>query len=326
MSLSVVVIGRNEEAHIAQCLRSVIDAANRAGGAEIVLVDSASTDGTVAIARSCGIRVISLNPTREMSASAGRFVGFHKTGGELIMFVDGDTVIDRDWFRLAIPYFEQPEIAGIMGYLNDFDAKGQILPYVGHRSSEVRTCHWLRGIGMYRRAAMDAAGTFNPYLVIEEEAELAMRLRKGGWRLLSVPDEMGNHLHGAAASDSVFSESHRRRFVWIGRTLRYSLSAGTGMRFIFERNLPTIAFVVAIVCFGSAATFSLMGHRLVAGVTVAGLALGLAAIGIKKASFLGPLLYVGQHCLILGGMLRVLTSQVKDPRDYPLDVIEPETP
>ena len=128
-SLSVVVIGRNEEARIAQCLRSVMAAAAQVGGAEIVMVDSASGDRTVEIARSCGVRVLSLNSDWEISASAGRFVGFHKTQGELVMFVDGDTVIDREWFRVAMPYFNQADVAGVMGHLNDLDAHGKELPY-----------------------------------------------------------------------------------------------------------------------------------------------------------------------------------------------------
>ena len=181
-SLSIVIISKNEEAHIDQCLHSVLAAAAEIGGAEIIMVDSRSTDCTVKIAHSCGVRVLSLNPAWEMSASAGRFVGFHQTRGELVMFVDGDTVIDRDWFRVAIPYFHQADVAGMMGYLNDFDAQGQKLPYVGKRSKQVSTRPWLRGIGLYRRAAMIQVGTFNPYLSEEEEAELAFRLRRRGWR------------------------------------------------------------------------------------------------------------------------------------------------
>lgn len=52
MSLSIVVITRNEEANIAACLRSV------AFADEVVVVDSGSTDATVAIAREMGARVV----------------------------------------------------------------------------------------------------------------------------------------------------------------------------------------------------------------------------------------------------------------------------
>src|SRR5262245_7123776 len=111
-SLSVVIIGRNEETYITDCLRSALTAVDRAGGAEVVYVDSASTDRTVELARALGIRVISLRPHWELSPSAGRYVGFHHTSGELIMFVDGDTALDPDWLRNAIPWFDRPEVSG----------------------------------------------------------------------------------------------------------------------------------------------------------------------------------------------------------------------
>ena len=52
MSLSVVLITHNEEANIAACLQSV------AFADELVVVDSGSTDATVAIARELGARVV----------------------------------------------------------------------------------------------------------------------------------------------------------------------------------------------------------------------------------------------------------------------------
>src|SRR5215510_6336916 len=79
-SLTVIVIGRNEEAYITDCLRSALAAAAQAGGAEVVYVDSASTDRTMGLARALGVRVISLRPEWELSPSAGRHVGFHHIG------------------------------------------------------------------------------------------------------------------------------------------------------------------------------------------------------------------------------------------------------
>src|SRR6185503_13514593 len=53
VDLSVIVITRNEEANIAECLASV----GFAG--EIVVVDSASTDSTAHIAQQAGAKVVS---------------------------------------------------------------------------------------------------------------------------------------------------------------------------------------------------------------------------------------------------------------------------
>ena len=45
--ISIVIIGRNEEQSIRKCLTAASTAAEQIGGAEIIFVDSASTDKTV---------------------------------------------------------------------------------------------------------------------------------------------------------------------------------------------------------------------------------------------------------------------------------------
>jgi glycosyltransferase involved in cell wall biosynthesis len=322
-SLSIIVIARNEEVRILQCLQSLKNAAAEVGGAEIILIDSASTDRTVEIARSYGVRVVSLNSNWDLSASAGRFVGFHKTNGELVMFVDADSVIDRHWFRTSIPYFRQSEVAGVMGYLRDFDAQGQELSYVGHRITRVVTSPWLRGIGIYRRRAMDEVGTFNPYLTEEEEAELAFRLRRRGWQLLNVPHKMGDHLRGATLTDYLRRKIHYRRFAPIGRTLRYAVSAGNGMLFVFERLRPMIRFAIGTLVLLVGITLSFLGHRLVEGVTLATFGTAFLWISTKRRTLLGPVLYFAQNSLTLYGLIvGFLTTKIKDPRNYPLDAVE----
>jgi len=53
------------------------------------------------------------------------------------------------------------------------------------------------------------------------------------------------------------------------------------------------------------------------------LLLGNVAIAIKKRSLLGPLDYIVTHGLALFGLITgSLNARIKDPRDYPLDVID----
>jgi len=51
MQLSVIIITRNEEANIAECIQSVQFAD------EVIVLDNASTDNTVQVARSLGANV-----------------------------------------------------------------------------------------------------------------------------------------------------------------------------------------------------------------------------------------------------------------------------
>src|ERR1044071_10482116 len=86
----VVVIGRNEGERLRRCFESLGSLARRA-----VYVDSGSTDGSIALARSFGAEVVELPADRPFTAARARNAGvdrlvanFPKTG--LVQFVDGD--------------------------------------------------------------------------------------------------------------------------------------------------------------------------------------------------------------------------------------------
>jgi glycosyltransferase involved in cell wall biosynthesis len=324
VSLSVVVIGKNEEAYLARCLRSVAAAVEQVSGAEVVYVDSASTDRTVEIARSFGIRVLSLKPEWKLSPAAGRFVGFHHTSGELILFVDADTEVEQDFLRHAIPWFQQSQVAGIAGHLADVDEGGQPLPWVGERSAHTQDVAWLRGgCSLYRRSAMDQAGTFNPHLTVEEEAELALRLRRCGGRLLQIPHPVGCHLRGTVATDHIVRLWRHGRILGTGRTLRYACRAGNGTRFLYERFRWTLMFAVWLIVFCLGGILLMVGEEELAAAVALLLTAWLIAVTVKKRDPFGPLNYVALHGSFFVGLLAgAVITRVRDPQDYPLNVVE----
>src|SRR5688500_8942053 len=115
-SISIVIIGRNEESGIARCINAAKVAADQIGGAEMIYVDSASTDNTVEIARSLNVKVLSVPADLRLCPSAGRFVGSQRATGEYLLFLDADTLIYKDFLATAITRFESdPTIGGING-------------------------------------------------------------------------------------------------------------------------------------------------------------------------------------------------------------------
>ena len=93
-TLSIVLIARNEEAHLRRCLESVRGLAD-----EIVLADTGSTDGTVAIARECGARVLHVEWQDDFSAA--RNVTLEAATGDWILSIDADeSIAARDHARI----------------------------------------------------------------------------------------------------------------------------------------------------------------------------------------------------------------------------------
>ncbi len=86
-SLSVIVITKNEEANIKECLESVSQIAE-----EIIIVDSKSTDNTVAIARKF-TRKISTGTFRDYKEK--REEGLKKATNNWVLFLDADERVSQ---------------------------------------------------------------------------------------------------------------------------------------------------------------------------------------------------------------------------------------
>ncbi len=82
MKLSAVIIARNEEKHIAKCIKSL------SFSDEIIVVDNKSTDSTIRIAKELKATVYS--HSAENSFSELRNFAVQKAHGEWLLFVDAD--------------------------------------------------------------------------------------------------------------------------------------------------------------------------------------------------------------------------------------------
>jgi GT2 family glycosyltransferase len=197
--LGIVVIGRNEGERLIRCLRSV------AGGSElIVYVDSHSHDDSVSHARAAGAEVVELDPGVPITAARARNAGFHRLL-ELhpdlvyIQFLDGDCEVQPTWLQVARRYLQANADVGVV---------------CGRRRERFRTasCYnrlvdmeWDTPVGetlacggdaMMRTEALQRVGGFDARLIAGEDPELCLRIRRSGFRIVRLDEEMT--LHDAA--------------------------------------------------------------------------------------------------------------------------------
>ena len=188
---SVVVIARNEAAVIDRSLAAIVSA--MAGRSyEILLVDSDSTDGTIEIAARHPVGIVQLDPRAPMRPSVGRWVGFRLTRGEFVLFVDGDSIVSREWVDEAETTMRaRPELAGVDGWRQE--VLGQERDILMAPTSLGAEPLYLQGTALFSRAAIERAGGMNPFLASLEERELAARLRKAGYRMWRLERPMAWH-------------------------------------------------------------------------------------------------------------------------------------
>ncbi len=327
--VSIVIIGRNEEKSITKCFDAAISAAEEIGGGEIIYVDSASTDNTVSVAKSFGVRIVEMKETMKLSPSAGRYVGTQFAKGEFILFVDADTLIYPKFLSNALNHFDKnTELAGVNGWIDDLDENGENLSGIEERSHEITASKWLRGPAcFYRKSALEECGSFNPNLLVEEEAELGLRLLKNGWKLSILPIPMACHtrcfhLQSLKSLALTFKRDIEvNRIGAVAKTISYAFKGGFGLSFCWLRLKTTLLFSTLIV----AILISLIVPSDFYPLTLSCFAIIIAGLTvlIKKRSLHQTLVFFANKFLsVIDIALGFRKFYLFDPLIYQLDVKE----
>jgi glycosyltransferase involved in cell wall biosynthesis len=197
-ALAVVIIGRNEGERLRRCLLSVEKMLRPEGGIEVVYVDTASQDGSAEMVERERIRTIRLFP-RALSAALARNAGWRAVSAPFVLFLDGDSQIERDFAVRALPNFKDPKVAIVWGRLREAYPSASLYNRLMHvqwiclRTLPEGPCFYGTGIGLVRRSALEAVGGFNDKMVAGENTEMGRRIQSAGYVVLHLALPMVRH-------------------------------------------------------------------------------------------------------------------------------------
>jgi cellulose synthase/poly-beta-1,6-N-acetylglucosamine synthase-like glycosyltransferase len=198
-------------------------------------VDSDSADRTVAVAARYPVTIVKLPSSEHLSPSAGRYAGTQASSGETLLFVDGDMILCDGWIRAMMDALADPELGGVSGILY-WVKPGEPLHTGAPYRSQPGEQSFLGGAAAYRRAALEAAGTFHPFLRGEEERELGYRLRRKGYHLRRINAPMAYHMAKPRTRSEV--EEKARYFTGVGQIMRhYGINTLTAELLIAQRAM-----------------------------------------------------------------------------------------
>ena len=245
-NIGIVIVTYNSCADIGRCL----DAA-QGSGAEIVVVDNASSDETLAEVRSRGVRVVA-NPTnRGFAAAVNQGFAALTTPYVLLLNPDAEVLEGLDALRAAC---DLPGSAGAGGKLVDAKGSAQIgfmirqLPTPLNLTLEVlllnralpnnRINRKYRGLELNYNNRIPAEQPAGAFLMVRreiwqelggfdegffplwfEDVDFCRRVRDRGYQLYYVPEAVARHRGGHSISQL---SVEKRRIYWYGSLLRYS--------------------------------------------------------------------------------------------------------
>jgi len=170
---------------------------------EVIIVDSSSTDGTFDLAKRFPVKYL---PIPERSRVKARNVGCRHAAGDIIAYIDDDTVVQEDWSTHLLESYEDESIGGV---------GGRVLPYGVNKASFVPSKNYDVGkvfddgmvlgnfdlpisrlievdtfIGCnmsFRRELLMKIGGFDENFksnCFREESDICTRLKKSGYKLV----------------------------------------------------------------------------------------------------------------------------------------------
>lgn len=204
--ISVVIPAYNADRTLTRCLDALLAQSAPAAGYEIIVADDGSTDMTRAIAERYAardgaprVRVVS---QANGGAGAARNLGARHASGDLLLFLDGDSVPDTHWVEaMALP-FADPAVAGASGekktHQTNLWARFIQIEYdfKYDRIAAHPTIDFVdSSTAGYRRDVFLANGGFDPGLKEAEDVELSFRLAEQRYRMVLIRDAIVYHTH-----------------------------------------------------------------------------------------------------------------------------------
>ena len=110
--LSIIIPTHNEENYLPKLLKCIKKQDHK--DYEIIVGDSFSTDKTIKIARNYGCRIIK-DLVQSGGPARGRNSGAKKARGEMLLFLDADSMIDASFISTALKEMKERslDVAGI---------------------------------------------------------------------------------------------------------------------------------------------------------------------------------------------------------------------
>jgi rhamnosyltransferase len=224
---SISILTKNEERNIGACLEGVFSQKGT-GEFEVILVDSGSTDATLAIARGYPIRIEQIATHAFHHARTRNFAAGLGTG-PIVVNLSGDAVpVSDGWLRNLLGNFDDPGVGAVYG--RQFPKPGstversdtfdtvygdqKIVKDPAHRNGlGYRFYHFSDVNSAIRRSVWEA----NPYpedLKMFEDLAIAKRILDAGWKIVYEPDAAVFHSHQYSAMQLF------KRYFDIGYTLK----------------------------------------------------------------------------------------------------------
>lgn len=207
MKTGIVIVTHNSAPVIAACLRSL-----PVSRQDVVVIDNASTDATVALVKKEGIPY--LPEAHNLGFATAANVGGKQLAAPYLLFLNPDCVLEATALERAEEYLDQHAQVGAVGLL-PHSQSGQAEQYAFGAEPTPRelvrrkywlppvpstplVCDWVSGAALLIRSSLwrDLEGFDPAFFLYWEDVDLCRRIRQAGYQVVLLPQARVSHKKG----------------------------------------------------------------------------------------------------------------------------------
>ncbi|GEP05240.1 polysaccharide deacetylase family protein [Methylobacterium oxalidis] len=259
--IAVLVPAYNEEIVILKTIRTLLGS-TVADRIEIIVIDDGSTDETASVVREAfgTTGAVQIFTKANGGKAAALNFGLQKTSAEIIVAIDGDTVLLPDAIERLARHFADPRIGAVAGTVSvgnrtSLIARFQALEYTLSQNLDRRAFELINAIGVvpgaigaWRREALLAVGGYSSD-TLAEDADLTVSLELAGWKVVCEP-----RARALTEAPERLGAFLKQRFRWMFGTLQVAYKHGAaslrrprGVSFVLVPNVLLFQFLFTLL-------------------------------------------------------------------------------
>ena len=230
MKTAVVILNWNTEDFLRKFLPPLLKSVEKVEGAEVVVADNDSTDGSVTVMKELFPQVRTIEFEKNLGFTGGYNRAFDEIGCEYFVLTNSDIEVTEDWLNPLVDWmdthphcgacapklhswyekdkFEYAGAAG--GYIDKFGypfCRGRVLKHLETDHGQYDTpkdVFWATGACLMVRSSVyrEMGGLDERFFAHMEEIDLCWRMQLNGWAVTVVPESLVYHVGGGTLPSS----------------------------------------------------------------------------------------------------------------------------
>ena len=236
---SIVIVSYNAKPQLMTCVASVLNSISE--DCELIVVDNASSEGNAdAIATSFPEATL-IRADRNLGFAGGCNLGARRARGEYLLFLNPDTVVEREWLESLLAPFEGDENIGLVTSRILFLSRPERINTCGC-DIHITGLALCRGMGQsrdsyarlgevgavsgaafaIRRDRFDQIDGFDEDMFLYfEDIDLSWRARLAGWTIFYSPDSIVLHDYKLKITPLKIFWQERNRYLMLLKSLKW---------------------------------------------------------------------------------------------------------